>query len=99
MKWLLALIITILPFSAYAQLSTCATYNIMKLRLESYWNESPTHRGYIETITGKVYIIEIWESPDSETFTMLRISSDSIACIFASGRELVYIKEDSNDEI
>jgi hypothetical protein len=99
MKWLLALVITILPLMAYAQPVPCLDYNVIKTRLEAYWDESPIHRGYTETIAGEVYIIEIWGSPDSETFSMLRISSSGIACIFATGKELRPVKEDTDDKI
>ena len=98
MKWLLALFITIFSSQAFAHVLVCLAYPEIAQVLTTQYKEQVTHRGFIETKDGTTYIVEIWETEEKSTFSIVRMTSDGVACIDMFGQQLYLVKDTRNDE-
>ena len=97
MKWHLILFITILSLPVQAQ-NLCGSYDRLAAELKRMYNEQVTHSGYIENAAHEISIVEIWETEDSDTFSIVLIRPNGIACLIITGKELRWNKDAFNDE-
>jgi len=97
MKWLLVLLITISSFQASAHAIMCTSYAKIASTLSLRYQEEITHRGYLTTVDNKIFIVEIWQTKDKETFSIVQIGSSGVACLVMTGRELNSIKDVFNE--
>jgi len=93
MKWLLVLLITIMPLTASAHGMKCANYFKLKSDFNIFYGERTTHRGYLETVEGPIIGIEIWEAKDKSTFSIILLYPDGNSCIVVTGQKLKWLKD------
>jgi len=97
MKWLLALLITIIPMTARSHAITCFDYGLFANQLRTVYGEERTHTGIAKSREMSTVIVEIWESKDHSTFSVLVVYPNGVACLPVSGENLKFDEDAFNE--
>lgn len=83
MKYALALTICLIPNAAWAEM-VCDDRAAVIKNLHDRWGEEPVGQG--ESLTGQPPILELFATPNGETWTILLSGSDGKSCLFLAGK-------------
>jgi hypothetical protein len=92
MKWILALLLSlflILPIKAgVIQVACGSSYAQLRDVLTDKYKERLTHRGTARLVNGGLILVEIWESKDKETFSIIYVYPNHSVCLIIGGQDL-----------
>ncbi|KNG93625.1 hypothetical protein [Pseudaestuariivita atlantica] len=88
----IALTLAVAPLAVEAQTGGCKLRDSLTSELETRYGEQITGAG----LRSKDAMIELWQSPETGSWTMLMTRPDGTACIIAHGTDWVGIDLDTS---